>query len=92
MKKHAVSEEVQWEILDYLYDIHPQRLTESEFCENFGEPENAALIANVRILIDEGLVNPLAVIKTLTREVIFPSELRLTPAGLNLVSSIPEED
>lgn len=92
MKKYAVSEEVQWEILDYLYGIHPQRLTESELSENFGEPEDPALIANVRILIQEGLVYPLAVVRTLTREVIFPSELRLTPAGIDLVSNIPEED
>ncbi len=92
MKKRHVSEEAQWDILDCLFKIHPQRLTDNEVKKQFGDPEDAVLIANVRQLISEGLVEQYAVIKKMTRETLFPSALRLTPSGVNLMQNAKSED
>ena len=92
MKKPDVSEEAQWDILDYLFKVYPRRLTNTEFRKRFGDPEDAALIANVRQLITYGFVGRHAAIKTMHKETISPSELRLTPVGVNLMQNAQLED
>ncbi|WP_208951208.1 hypothetical protein [Rahnella sp. ChDrAdgB13] len=92
MKKTLLSEELQWKILDYLFDIHPRRLTDEEFSEQFGDLEDTRLVINIRQLMADDLVGRYSVIKTMTSERVFSSELKLTPSGLKFVSNNPAEN
>lgn len=83
--KKSFSDKSQWEILEYLFRIHPRSMSESEVCREFGPIFDKGLVANILQLISEGSVENSAIIKIIGREAVSPDRLKLTREGIRLV-------
>jgi len=83
--RFTFSDRTQWNLLVYLYNIWPGRLTEKEFKKKFGSPSNKELLANIRQLIDDGFIECGAIEKREDREIASSFNLRLTPEGVKVM-------
>ncbi|WP_337009884.1 hypothetical protein [Pantoea sp. AS142] len=86
MKTHF-SENSQWGILKYLYQIYPRFITDNEISQQFGSLANAGLIANIQQLISEGSIEHTAITIVRGRKVLNPAALRLTKEGVKLMKN-----
>lgn len=83
--KTSFSDKSQWGIMEYLFRIYPRTMTDTEVCKEFGSPTNKGLIANIRQLISEGIVETSAIVKVMGRDTVSPDGLKITRDGMRLV-------
>jgi len=83
--KTSFSDKSQWGIMECLFRIYPRTMTEAEVCKEFGSLSNKGLIANIRQLISEGIVESSAIVKIMGRHTVSPAGLKLTRDGTRLV-------
>lgn len=84
---NLLSEDLQWDIIDALQEVHPRHLTLDEFRKDFGEVDDNMMLINVIQLIEDGIINPKAIIKLVKGPTVNITALLLTPYGYQLAQT-----
>ncbi|KGT95288.1 hypothetical protein NG99_04520 [Erwinia typographi] len=79
-----LSGELQWEIIDVLEDVYPRHLSTEEYDHHFGEKSENEMVVNLLQLIEDGIINPQAVMRRLMWPKVNIPALLLTPFGYKL--------
>lgn len=79
-------EYLQWDILNALAEVHPRSLTKAEFSQEFGDVADNEMMINLFRMIEDGLIQPRAIIVSDKGAGMNIDLLLLTPIGYQIAT------